>query len=262
MSSIQAALYCLLRLCLFVLLCVLRISGAGAAELRVICPNALREPMLELARAFVMASGDRVEFIFASVGAIHKRVAAGERADIAIGTADGVEALIKLGPALEGSQAIIARSALALAGRAWTIGPNAARADGLERALTAARVIAAPDPRSGVPGGAQVEELFHALKLADVLAPKMRWQLDIRDAVKRIGSGEIDFVIAPMSDLAGSKDVEVIGPLVPMLTRGVAYSAFIPRAASNTERSRAFIQHLGSAQAERVFRRAGYLTGG
>src|SRR5690606_19410270 len=61
--------------CLFA--CALGASAAAAGDLRVLCPSALRAPVLESARSFARAGGHRVEFVFAGVASIHKRVATG-----------------------------------------------------------------------------------------------------------------------------------------------------------------------------------------
>ena len=49
--------------------CMALSYGAIAADVRVLCPSALRVPVIEAARSYSRASGHRVEFIFASVGA-------------------------------------------------------------------------------------------------------------------------------------------------------------------------------------------------
>jgi molybdate transport system substrate-binding protein len=247
-------------LCIVVLLAAASSAGALGADLRVLCPNALREPVLELARSYAKASGDRVEFIFASVGSVHKRIAGGERADVAIGTLEGVEALIKLGPGVEGSQAPIARSVLAIGVRPGRLRAGIETAESLAQTLEAARSIAAPDPRAGAPGGAQVAELLERLQLSAALDAKLTWVLDPREAVKRVASGEVDLALAMMSDLGGSAGIDVLGPIMEPATRGLIYAAFIPRAAARPDRARSFVAHLRTAEAEQVFGRTGYAS--
>jgi len=216
--------------------------------------------VLELARSFARASGQRVEFIFASVGAVHKRIASGERADLAIGTSEGIEALVRLGPGIDGTQAVIARSALALAARPGALALDVAGREAVVRALSSARSIAAPDPRAGVPGGAQVAELFDALQLTEDLQPRIRWLLDPREAAKRVASGEVELAVAAMNDLVGAAGVEVAGPIAEPMTRAITYAAVISRSATDRDRARAFIDHLRAKEAANVFRRAGYVS--
>ena len=245
---------------LLLVVMTLQACSIFAADLRVFCPNALREPMLELARGYVRNSGDKVEFTFASVGSVHKRIAAGERADIVIGTAEGIEALIKLGPGLAGSQVDIAKAALALAKKTSNGGLHVSTQQGLRQALAAARAIAAPDPRAGSPGGVQVEELLQRLELSAVLEPKMRWQTDAREAVKRLMADDVDLAVALMSDLLNAAKIDVVGPITAVPTRGIIYSALISRSTAHPDRARAFVAHLRGADAEQVLRRFGYLS--
>ena len=240
----------------------LHACAALGADLRVLCANALREPVLELARTYARATGDRVELVFASVGAVHKRVAGGDRADVAIGTLDGVEALVKLGPGIAGSEVPIVRSVLAVAVRPGTLRVGIESAEVLAQSLASARTIAAPDARAGVPGGVQVAELLEHLQLSAALGPKLRLVLDARDAAKRVAAGEVDLALAMMSDLLGSANVEVIGPITEPPTRGIVYAVVITRVAAMPERARRFVTHLRTVEAQRVFARAGYAAPG
>lgn len=233
---------------------------AAAADVRVFCPNALREPALELARTYARVTGHRVEFVFASVGAIHKRVAMNERADVVIGGADGIAALVKLGSAEAGSQAQIARSALALIGREGTAMPPADSAEAVERALQAAGSLGVPDAQRGIPGATQALELIDRLPSAEHLRAKIRWLGGGAEAVKQLASGSIDLALVSMSDVAGSRGIQIVGPILFPATRGVAYAAAVPRSALQPELGRAFIAHLRTPAAAHVLRQAGYLA--
>ncbi|MCC6534683.1 MAG: molybdate ABC transporter substrate-binding protein [Burkholderiales bacterium] len=231
---------------------------AWGADLRVFCPNALRAPVLELARSFARGSGQRVEFIFASVGAIHKRMASGERADVAIGTGEGVDALVKLGPGIDGTQTPIVHSVLAIALPADRRAVNVESASDVTQLLRDATSIVAPDPRLGVPGGAQVQELIERLGLTEELSGRIRWLADAREVAKRVASGAAALGIATLSDIAGVPGVSVAGPLRAPATRGVVYAALVIKSSTAAEQARGFIAHLRTAEAAEAFRKAGY----
>ena len=199
-------------------------------------------------------------FIFASVSAVHKRIASGERADVAIGTQDGIEALVRLGPGVDGTQAVIARSVLALAWRSSAPAPTIGEPASLASVLAAARSIAAPDARAGVPGGAQVVELLERLQLADTLQSRMRWQLDAREAPKRVAAGEVEFALAALNDLITAAGVEVSAPIAEPKTNAIVYAAVVVRSASDREAARNFIRHLRSREAADALRKAGYVA--
>jgi len=230
-----------------------------AADVRVLCPNALREPVLASARSFARSTGHRVEFVFSSAGAIHKRIAHGERADVAIGSAEGIEALVKLGPGTAGTQTLIARSTLAIAVRSGAPTIDTSDRDDVVRALKAARSIAVPDARLGAPGAAHVAELLQLLQLDVERQTRIRGVSDGRDAGKRLAAGEIELALAPMSDLVGIAGVTVIGPITAVATQATVYAAVVPKTAYQPEIGRSFIAHLRGAEAADSLRRAGYL---
>lgn len=246
------------------LACVLSLtagSPAFGAELRVYCPNALRTPVLELARSFVRSHGHKIEFVFASVGAIHKRVATGENTDVVIGTVQGVDALVGLGRGLEGSDAVIARTALALALRRGEPAPDITTADALVQRLRSAQSLVLPDAGLGAPGGAQVEQWLESLGIFTEIKAKIRLVGDAREVVKRVASGAAEIGVAAMSDLVGVTDVSTFGPLLEPPTIGVSYAAVVSRRSVSAHAARVFIGYLTTREAQAVFRAAGFSPG-
>jgi molybdate transport system substrate-binding protein len=237
--------------------CAVAAMPAAAADLRVLCPAALRVPMLELARSFVKG-GHKVEFVFASVGAIHKRVATGERGDVAIGTAQGIDALARLGRGIEGSQALLVHPLLALVVRKGAATTHLGTAESLAQLLRDATAIVVPDPARGVPGGSQVAELFERLGVADEVRSKTQFVSDAREVAKRAAAEAGAIGVAAMSDLVAAADVTVVVSIAEPATTGVTYAAMVIRGSAVEDAGRAFIAHLLSADAATVFRKAGY----
>lgn len=233
---------------------------AEAADVRVFCPNALRESALELARSYARISGNRVEFVFASVGTIHKRVAMNERADVVIGTAEGIDALVRLGAAQPDAQAQIARTSLALVGREATALPSPDSAEDVERALKAAVSLGVPDAQRGIPGATQALELIELLASSAELRTKIRWLGSGAEAIKLLASRSIDLALVSMSDVAAFPGINLAGPITSPRTRGVMYAAAVPRSAQQPELGRAFIAHLRTSAAAKILREAGYLA--
>jgi molybdate transport system substrate-binding protein len=239
--------------------------GAGtcapvlAAELRVFCASPLREPVLELARGFARASGHRIAFVFASVGAVHKRIASGERADMAIGTLQGANALVGLGRGVQGSQAPIVRSTLALVLAGAAARPDVGDVEALETILRGTSSLVMPDAALGVPGGAHAAELLEQLGIREALRAKTRLVADAREVVKQVAAGSAQAGLGAMSEMTAAADVAVVGPLVEPRPAGVVYAALTVRGSAQADTVREFVAHLRSPQAAAVFRKAGYL---
>lgn len=246
----------------FALLALQALAAAGnsaAADLRVLCPSALRGPALEIARSYARQTGHRVEFLFASAGAIHKRAAMNERADVVIGGDDAVVALAKLGVADAATVARVARTALALAGRPGAVLPAPDLDGAVAAALRAGASVGVPDPQRGMAGSAQVAELIDALGLQGDLQSRLRPVGSIAEAARLLESGDIDLALLPMSEL-GASGLRVSGPIASPPTRGLVYAAAVLRAASVPDAARGFVAHLRSAAAVGAWQQAGYLA--
>jgi molybdenum ABC transporter molybdate-binding protein len=234
--------------------------AARAADVRVLAPAALRAPLIESARSFARSGGHRIEFVFASLGAVHKLIATGERADVVIGSAEGTEALVKLGRGAEGTRRVLVRTALALALSSTAGEVQIDDADALAAALQSAQTLAMPDASLGSPGGAQAAELLERLALTEPLRARTRLLADARDVARRVAAGAVDIGIGAMSDLAGSAPaVRVIGPILEPPTHGIVYAAVVPRASAQQDLARAFIAHLQTPSAQAILRQAGFL---
>lgn len=233
-------------------------APAAAADLRVYCPNALREPMLEAARSYARTATHRVEFVFASLGTIQKRVAMGEPTDIVIGSVEGVEALVKLGMLRADSRATIAHTMLVFAARDVATLPNVGDADPMRRAIESSAVLGVPDAGRGVPGASQANELLQALAPSSEARARIRWLGSGAEAAKLLQSGRIDLALLWMSDVAGLPGIAISDPILVVPTQGASFAAAVPRTAKQPELGINFIAHLRSAEAAKSFLRAGY----
>jgi molybdate transport system substrate-binding protein len=240
-------------------LCFGACAPAVAAELRVFCPNPLREPVLELARGFARASGHRIVFVFASVGAVHKRIASGERADMAIGTSSGANALVGLGRGVQGSQAPLVRSTLALVVAGTAATADVSNAEALAATLMRVSSLVMPDAALGVPGGAHAVELLEQLGIRAALRAKTRLVADAREVAKQVAAGTAEAGLGTMSEMRAAADLAVLGPLVEPRPAGVVYAALMVRGTDEAVVVRELITHLRSPQAAAIFRKAGYL---
>jgi molybdate transport system substrate-binding protein len=98
--------------------------AAGAAEIKVIASNAVREPYRELVPVFEKATGHRVTIDWGGTVDIVKRVGAGEIADIVIIPAARIDDFVKQG--LLVGRIDLARSGVGVAVRAGAPRPDIA----------------------------------------------------------------------------------------------------------------------------------------
>ena len=83
---------------------------SAQTELRVFSGGAMSEPVREVGNAFAKSSGHRLVYVTDTTGALSKRLASGERADVIVVTSAAIQALEKDGNVAAGSRVDLART--------------------------------------------------------------------------------------------------------------------------------------------------------
>ena len=141
--------------------------AAGAAEIKVIASNAVREPYRELIPLFEKETGHRVTVDWGGTVDIVKRVGGGEIADVVIIPAARIDDFVNQGK-LAG-RIDLAKSGVGVAARAGAPRPDISSAEALKMSLLAAKSIIL----SSGPSSLYLPTLFQKMGIADALAPKI-----------------------------------------------------------------------------------------
>jgi len=232
-------------------------TAAGAAEIKMIASNAVREAYLQLVPAFEKTSGHKVTIDWGGTADIMKQIRGGEVADIVIVPAPAIDALIKEGKLAGGSRVDVAKSAIGAAVRAGAVKPDISSGDALKRTLLAARSIII----SSGPSGVYLAELFRKIGIADQIKAKTT-QLppggSPGEAVAR-GEGEIGFT--QVSELLAVKGIDYLGPLSPDVQQVTTFSAGLHRAAPAPEAAKALLKFLTGPDARAAVKKSGLEPG-
>ena len=163
--------------------------AAGAAEIKMIASNAVREPYRELVPAFEQATGHKVTIDWGGTVDIVKRVDGGEVSDIVIIPAPRIDDFIGKGTLV--SRIDVARSGVGVAVRAGAPRPDISSAAALKAALLAAKSIVL----SSGPSSLYLPGLFEKMGIAGELKPKIIQigpGLPVGETIAH-GEGEIGF---------------------------------------------------------------------
>ncbi len=118
-------------------------DGCGIdSDMKVLCTNGLKSVLLELAPAFERKSGMRLAITWGSTIGLAKDIEGGAGADLAVLTAEAIDALIERGRVVAGSRVDLARSGIGLAVRQGASKPDIGSPEALRSALLAARSVA------------------------------------------------------------------------------------------------------------------------
>ncbi len=227
-------------------------ANAQQAPLKILCTQALRTSLNELAPRFEQASGIKVELSIAPSGKLVARVRGGEAADVLIANAPNIDALIKEGKV---AGVDVAKAAVGLVVRAGRPKPDIASADGVKRALVEANAVAwSPGGLSGAIFEAALE------KLGIAQAVKTKAKLG-SPAAAFVARGEADIAAQQISELSAVQGVELVGPLPAELGGTTQFSAGILAGTAQGDAAKRLVEFLKSDEAARVIAEKGLTPG-
>lgn len=243
------------RIALLVLLTAVAVHADG---ITVMSSGALSAALRELMPAFERASGSTLTVVSGgsvagAADSIPDRLQRGERPDVVIMAAAGIDDLAKAGYLVAGSRVDLARSSIGVAVRAGAPKPDIGSVDALRRALLAAKSVAYSASVSGVYVST---ELFQRLGIAAQMASKSR-KVDGEPVGAVVARGEAELGFQQISELRPVPGVEVVGPLPADLQRVTVFSAAAGARSANPAGGRALIAFLSSPAAAAAIAKSG-----
>lgn len=232
-------------------------TSAQAADIRVLAAAAVQEPFEAVVHVFERESGNKVNVIFGSVGAVQAKLKAGEKADLVILSTAAVAAAEKEGTARPGSRAVIGHAEIGVAVRESAPVPDISTADAVKRTLLAAKSVSFTDPAAGGTAAIFVVGLLDRLGIADAIKNKAVMHNAGRDVVAAVAKGDAEIGITFTSEFIPVKGIKIVGTLPKGIEFVNEYSAYIPAASAAVEPARALLAYLARPASRETFRAAG-----
>jgi molybdate transport system substrate-binding protein len=234
------------------------LSGAEAAEIRVMVSGGLSDALAKLEPEFERRTGDvliviRGPSMGATENAIPQRLARGEAADALLMVGDALGKLVDRGDALAATRVDLVRSPIGVAVRAGAPKPDISTPDALRRALLAAKSIAYSDSASGVYVGTQ---LFKALGIEDEVKGKAR-MIPAEPVAAVVARGDAEIGFQQVSELLPIAGADVVGPLPAEVQKYTVFSAAVASRATAPDAAEALIAFLASDAAAPTLKAVG-----
>lgn len=233
-----------------------------AAEIKVLCAEAMKPVFEEIARDFERTSGDKVTATYSTAGVIAYRIRGGELTDGAIIPRAAFSPLVNEGKITSGSATRVAHSLLAVAVRAGAPKPDISTVEALKRTLLAAKSITYPDPTEGGAIGIQAASVIDRLGLTDQLKSKTTLTPagEFRDI---LAMGQAELAIVQPVVVVNYPGIDLVGPLPAELqnTTSFDFMAGIGANAKESAAAKALILYLLSPAAARVIKAKGMEPG-
>lgn len=228
-------------------------DAAGAAEIRVLSSNAIKETYQELAPLFERSSEHKLSTTWSGTVDIMKRMAAGESFDLVIMASDGIERLIKDGKIAAGSRVDLVKSGIGIAVRKGAPKPDLSSTEALKRTLLAAKSVG----YSTGPSGVYLEGLFARLGIADAVKAKAKQVAPGVPVGTIVASGEAEIGFQQVSELLHVDGIDYLGPLPAEVQHITVFSAGLPAGAGQPDAAKALVKFLTAPAAAPVIKKNG-----
>lgn len=232
-------------------------AQADAAELKIFIGGALTETVEKIGAEFAKASGNKLDYVSDTTGALQKRLQAGEKADVVVVTAAGVDALQKENRIAPGTRTTLVRALIGVAMQPNGTSPDLSSPDGFRAALLKARSVAYVNPAAGGTSGAYFENLIKRMGIYDQMKSKIVYRTQGSEVADAVAKHDAEIGISFIAELAPNKGVKIAGPLPEAIQSPTDYVAGVTTVSANPEAARAFIKAMTSPSGGAVFKAAG-----
>lgn len=247
-----------LRSCVsFVWLILLPALAFAQGEIRVFVGGAMTGPVREAGAAFARSSGNTLVYVSDTTGALQKRLASGERADVVVVAGPAMDTLQKENRVVAGSRVDLARALIGVGVRAGAPSPDLSTPDTFKAALLKARSVSYVNPASGGTSGTYFEGLMQRMGIAEAMKAKIVYRTQGSEVADAVAKGEAELGITFTSELQPNKGVTVAGTLPAAIQLPTIYAAAVVTTTGSADAARAFLRTLAGAEGRAALTKAG-----
>ena len=224
-------------------------GGAHAAEVRLLSAAAMQSVFKNIGSEFERTAGHKLVIGYGTVGGIAQRVAAGESADLVIGSSLSMPALVKDGKIDAASLVTICTTGIGMVVPQGDPVPSLTSADDFIRAVTGAKVVIYADPVRGGAAGVHIGRVLQRLGVSDRLKSQITLAAggDVTEVTLAQGSGALG--MTQVSEIVGKAGAAFVGPLPDGLQNYTVFVAGVPAGTAPSPAVRAFVDFLAGPTA-------------
>jgi molybdate transport system substrate-binding protein len=231
-------------------------SAAGAVDLQLLSPNAMKTVLNDLIPQFEQASGHRVTIFYATASTLVKEIEDGKVADVAILSPEQIEQLEEDDKVVEDSRTPIAKLEIGVIIRRGAAKPDLSTVHKLKQTLLTAKSIASGDPRISA-GGEYFADLVERLRIADAIKPKIKSLPSGTAAVEAVAKGEADLGIGMVS-MANTDGTELAGIFPAQAKKSKSYAVGILTTSDHMQAAKDLASFVTSPSSFATFKTNGF----
>jgi molybdate transport system substrate-binding protein len=246
----------------FALLLAFQVSTPARTEISAFMTVGVQSAMDSLLPVFEKTSGYHIVPTWGTSAMMAKRVRDGEGTDVLISTRAEIDALIKEGKVLAGSDTVAVSSRVGVAVRRGAPKPDISTSEALKQTILAARAIAYSDPAAGGASGVHFASILKRFGIAEQMKTRTKFPPPGGLTATLLVSGEVDLAIQQMPELTAVEGSELVGPLPADLQLVTTFVAGVPTNARQVEAARTLLRFLLTPEAMIVMKAKGLEIGG
>ena len=226
---------------------------AAAAELKVLAPNAAREPVIQAVAVFEQATGQQVKVSWSGTEAITRRIAEGEAADVVINAVQNIERQAQDGTLVAASCTDFARVGIGVAVPAAAASLEVSTPEAMRAGLLSARSVIVSSGTSG----RHMLEVFVNLGIGEALKAKTTQPPSGAQIADFLAAGRAEIGFQQISELRHAPGIRYLGPIPAELQSYTTYAAARHAGSAQVDAAAAFLRALRDPATQAATRAAG-----
>ncbi len=199
-----------------------QLANAQTTPLHVLASNGMRAVIDELKPQLERDLGRPLAIEFNTTAAMRQRIDAGEAFDVAVLTAEVIDALAKSGKIAPDSVGALGRSGVGVGVRAGAAKPDVTTPDAFKRALLATKSVTWVGVGASKP---YIEQMLDKLGIAADVKPKIVIAKSVDESVETVADGKVEMVLTLTSEILPAHGVQYVGPFPKELQGYVSFAA-------------------------------------
>jgi molybdate transport system substrate-binding protein len=224
------------------------------APLRILASNGIKAVVEDMKASVEKTTSRPLAIIFDSTTGLRKHIDAGEAFDVALFTSEGAEPLLKNGTLDPSTSAILARAGVGVGYRTGTPKPDVHTAEGMKKALLAAKSITyAGDGASR----AYVDKMIEKLGLTATLKPRTVLAQGSGPATADVAAGKSDLVLTLISEILPVPGLSLAGGIPDEFQSYISFTAAASAKTPNLEAAKKLIAAFKSPSVAMIYKARG-----
>jgi molybdate transport system substrate-binding protein len=229
-------------------------APAGAAEIKVICSNALKTTLEQLAPAFEKATEHKLAITWGATVPLKADIERGATFDLTLLTTEAVDDLVAKGKLTAATRTALANSGAGVAVRKGAQKPDISTVEAFKNALLNAKSVAYVE-QGGT--GIYLKSLLQRLGIADAIKTKVKLLPPENPAAKAIANGEAEIGMTQISEILPYAGAELVGPFPADIQLTTSFGGAVAASAAQPQAAGALLKFLKGPEAAAVIKAKG-----